>query len=228
MPIRTQVAALHFKRICCALAVGTAAALAIPAIADADVLVNAIRPSDVACGTAVMPGVWYQSFSGGPRWAHMTIRTGGGKVAWRKNATATTTWRFWRFRGACGTSYTLTYRVPGGTVRFPFRVKRPVKPAPINDCHYGVGGAYHNLTTRVVTCSAAEGFHGLAFRMLNYVTTRFPPVGRDGSVRWGEWTIRMHWYHDPAYPHIGGGNYQLDVRATASRGRVVRFQTAWD
>ena len=99
--------------------------------------------------------------------------------------------------------------------------------APIHDCHYGIGGAYHNLTTRVVPCSKAKGFHGLAFRMLNYVTPRIRWL-RDGTFRWGEWSIRTHWYHDAAYPHIEGGNEQVDVRATASSGRVIRFQTAWD
>lgn len=99
--------------------------------------------------------------------------------------------------------------------------------AKINDCHYGIGGAYHNLTTRVVPCRQAKGFHGLAFRILNYVTPRIR-WRRDGHFHWRGWTIRTHWYHDPAYPHIEGGDDQVDVRSTASGGRVIRFQTAWD
>lgn len=92
--------------------------------ASADVLVNAIEPPTVSCGKPVTPGIWYQSFSGGPRWARLMIKTRRGKVVWRKRATATTRWRYWRFRGACGTRYVLTYRTRGGTARFPFRVKR--------------------------------------------------------------------------------------------------------
>jgi hypothetical protein len=99
--------------------------------------------------------------------------------------------------------------------------------APINDCHYGIGGAYHNLTTRVLSCREARGFNGMAFRILNYATPRVRSL-RDYHFRTGRWDVRTHWYHDPSYPHIGGGDLQLDLRATASGGRVVRFQTAWD
>jgi hypothetical protein len=98
--------------------------VASPASVSADVLVNAIEPPVVSCGRSVTPGIWYQSFSGGPRWAHITIATRRGRVVWHRNATATTNWRHWRFRGACGTRYVLTYRTPGGTGRFPFRVRR--------------------------------------------------------------------------------------------------------
>jgi hypothetical protein len=92
-------------------------------IAAADVLVNAIEPSTVKCGKPVEPGIWYQSFSGGERWAHMTIKTRQGKIVWRKNTTATTSWRYWRFYGKCGVRYVLTYRTVGGTARFHFRVR---------------------------------------------------------------------------------------------------------
>jgi hypothetical protein len=101
-----------------AVSVGLASAAA------ADVLVNAIYPSAVNCGKPVKPGIWYQSFSGGPRWAHMTIKDHRGKIVWRKSATATTSWRYWRFYGNCGARYVLTYRTAGGTVRFHFRVRQ--------------------------------------------------------------------------------------------------------
>ena len=103
--------------------IATVFALAIPAVADADVLVNAIEPATVACGKSVMPGIWYQSFSGGPRWARMTIKNSRGVIVWRKNATATTAWRYWHFRGTCGASYMLMYRTAGGTARFPFHIR---------------------------------------------------------------------------------------------------------
>jgi hypothetical protein len=111
-------------RVCRGFGVATALVLAVPAIASADVLVNAIEPATVACGKSVSPGIWYQSFSGGPRWARMTIKNSRGRVVWHKTATATTSWRYWRFRGACGASYALTYKTAGGTARFPFHIRR--------------------------------------------------------------------------------------------------------
>jgi hypothetical protein len=110
--------------ICWVFVIAAAFALAIPAVVDADVLVNAIEPTSVACGKSVMPGIWYQSFSGGPRSARMTIKNGRGVIVWRKTAQATTTWRYWRFRGTCGASYVLIYKTAGGTARFPFDVRR--------------------------------------------------------------------------------------------------------
>lgn len=98
-------------------------ALVLPALAYGDVLVNAIERTVVACGRSVEPGIWYQSFSGGPRWAHITIKNGRGRIVWRRNATATSTWRYWHFRGACGARYVLTYKTVGGDSKFPFRVR---------------------------------------------------------------------------------------------------------
>lgn len=95
----------------------------LPALASSDVLVNAIEPAVVACGKVINPGIWYQGFSGGPRWARMTIKTTRGRIVWRKTVTATTTWRYWRFRGGCGFRYVLTYATAGGTSNFPFRVR---------------------------------------------------------------------------------------------------------
>ena len=73
--------------------------LLVPAVATGDVLVNAVEPSTVPCGKSIKLGVWYQSFSGGPRWVRMTITNRQGAVVWRKRAIATTTWRYWRFQG---------------------------------------------------------------------------------------------------------------------------------
>ena len=97
---------------------------AFTAVSEADVLVSAIVPSTVACGKPVKPGIWYQSSSGGPRWADMKIKNDHGVVVWRKHATATTSWRYWRFRGNCGSSYVLVYKTAGGTARFRFHVRR--------------------------------------------------------------------------------------------------------
>jgi hypothetical protein len=98
--------------------------LLIPAAASGDVLVNAIEPTTVSCGRSVTLGVWYQSFSGGPRWAHMTIKNSSGAVVWDKNVTAKTSWRYWHYKGRCGARYVVVYKTAAGTGRFPFRVKR--------------------------------------------------------------------------------------------------------
>ena len=102
---------------------GTALAVALavfvaPTLAAADVLVNAIEPSTVSCGQSVKLGLWYQRFSGGPAWARIYVENSRGAVVWHKNVTATTTWRFWPYRGRCGASYTAVYKTPGGTSRF--------------------------------------------------------------------------------------------------------------
>lgn len=95
-----------------------------PAAASGDVLVNAIHPSTVACGKSVKLGVWYQSSSGGPKWAHITIETKTGKTVWHKNVVATTTWQYWHYKGKCGTSYVAIYTTARGSAKFPFRVRR--------------------------------------------------------------------------------------------------------
>jgi hypothetical protein len=112
------------SRVCRGLAIAVAFGLVIPAVAGADVLVNAIEPASVACGKSVRPGIWYQSISGGPRRASMMIKNSRGEVVWHKTATATTTWRYWRFRGRCGANYVLTYKTAGGTAHFRFHIRR--------------------------------------------------------------------------------------------------------
>lgn len=120
----------------------------------------------------------------------------------------------------------MTALIVGLTVASSLVLASAASAAPVNDCHYGIGGAYLNLTTRVISCREARGFNGVAFRILNLVSTRVR-FRHDGHFRTGRWDVRAHWYHS-RYTHIDGSNDQLDVRATASGGRVVRFQTAWD
>jgi hypothetical protein len=119
-------AAAWVRRLACRRGVAAAVVvlLLIPAAASGDVLVNAIQPTTVSCGRSVTLGVWYQSFSGGPRWAHMAIKNSRGSVVWHKNVTATTRWRYWHYKGSCGARYVAAYKTAGGTARFPFRVKR--------------------------------------------------------------------------------------------------------
>jgi hypothetical protein len=54
----------------------------------------------------------------------MTIKNSRGAVVWRKNVTATTSWRYWHYKGKCGAHYVVVYRTAGGTAMFPFHVKR--------------------------------------------------------------------------------------------------------
>jgi hypothetical protein len=53
----------------------------------------------------------------------MTINNKRGVVVWHKSATATTSWRYWRYRGACGARYVLIYTTAAGTSKFSFRFK---------------------------------------------------------------------------------------------------------
>jgi hypothetical protein len=111
------------RRIVLTLAAVAAAVAVSASVAAADVLVNAPAPS-VACGQSFTVGVWYQSYSGGPRWAHITVRTEVGALVWSKNvAAATTTWRYWHLTRPCGTRSVVTYVTAGGTVRFNVRVR---------------------------------------------------------------------------------------------------------
>jgi hypothetical protein len=108
-----------FAAVAVALLVGSAAA-------GADVLVSAIEPTTLACGKSVKVGVWYQSSTGGPRSARITIKASRGTVVWRRNVAATSRWRYWRYKPSCGGRYVVVYTTARGTARFPFRVK----PAP--------------------------------------------------------------------------------------------------
>jgi len=101
-------------------AVVAALAFAAPA-ARADVLVNA-PPASVSCRAGIQVGVWYQSRTGGPRWARISIRS-SGKTVWRRSVTATTRWRYWRFHGRCGRRYNVVYRTAAGRTRFNVRIR---------------------------------------------------------------------------------------------------------
>ena len=86
-------------------------------------LVNAIEPATVACGATISPGVWYQSFSGGPRWAHISIVNAAGRTVWHKDVTAGSSWRYYRYKPACGQRYTVVYETAAGTTRFKVTVR---------------------------------------------------------------------------------------------------------
>jgi hypothetical protein len=90
--------------------------------AHADVLVNAPPPS-VSCASGIKVGVWYQSFSGGPRWARISIRNAAGATVWQRHVSARTRWRYWRFHGACGRRYAVIYQTHSGRTRFNVRIR---------------------------------------------------------------------------------------------------------
>lgn len=105
------------------LLAGVAIALIAAGTAKSDVLVNAIEPVPVKCGSAVKLGVWYQSFTGGPSWANIEIENANAKVIWKRHANATATWHYWRYYPHCGASYTAVYKTANGTELFPFIVR---------------------------------------------------------------------------------------------------------
>ncbi len=105
------------------LSLVVAASSAATTAASAEVLVNAIKPTTLSCGAPVKVGVWYQSFSGGPRWARIVIRTSAGRTVWRRSTTARTSWRYWYVYMLCGRHYVVTYTTAGGTTRFTVYVR---------------------------------------------------------------------------------------------------------
>jgi hypothetical protein len=109
------------RRTMLTLAVGVVVAASATADASADVLVQDPDPW-VACGEDIELGVWYQSYSGGPHQATITIKTARGYTVARKTVRATTTWRYWYYTPACGRTYTVTYKTPGGTITGKVRV----------------------------------------------------------------------------------------------------------
>jgi hypothetical protein len=89
--------------------------------AHADVLVHAPNPS-VACGGTITTGVWYQSYSGGSRKATIAIRDGSGRRLFHRDMIATTDWRYFRYRAACGRLYRVRYVAAGRPITFRVRV----------------------------------------------------------------------------------------------------------
>jgi len=98
------------------------AALVVSHPARAEVLVNA-PPASVSCTGGIRVGVWYQSFSGGPKWARISIRSAAGKTVWRRSVSATSRWRYWRFGGTCGRRYSVIYDTHAGRTRFHVRIR---------------------------------------------------------------------------------------------------------
>jgi hypothetical protein len=69
-------------------------------------------------------GVLSQDLSGGPRHATITVRSFAGVTVWFRHVTATTSWRFWHYRGRCGHRYQIIYATSGQTTRWTIRIRR--------------------------------------------------------------------------------------------------------
>jgi hypothetical protein len=96
------------------LAAVLAVLLAAPA-ARADVLVSA-PPKKIGCYDDIEMAVWYQSYSGGARWAKLRILTPDGYPLYRKNVRATTRWRSWWYTPPdCAATYKVRYTTAQGT-----------------------------------------------------------------------------------------------------------------
>jgi hypothetical protein len=110
------------RRLLAASAVAASLALVAAAPALAVVLVNAPEPS-VACGKPIKTGVWYQSFSGGPKTAKITIRSTGGTVLKSRSVVAGNSWHYWNYFMPCGHTYKVRYVTASGTSNFTVRVR---------------------------------------------------------------------------------------------------------
>ena len=65
-----------------------------PPAASADVITS--RPPAKKCvGKKIRVGVWYQSYSGGPRGVRIRVVGPRGKTVLKKNVRAKTRWRYW-------------------------------------------------------------------------------------------------------------------------------------
>jgi hypothetical protein len=116
---------MRYPKITTLAAVGLAAALTagLAPPAKADVLINYVSPS-ISLGQSIDVGVWYQSFSGGPKgyWAGVWSVSARKWIFTRSgNASATAGWDNWYVklpkRGKYHTVYD-TPRHPGtGTIR---------------------------------------------------------------------------------------------------------------
>ena len=110
------------RRLVPALVAAAALSLIAAAPALAVVLVNAPNPS-VACGQPIKTGVWYQSFSGGPKTAKISIRSSTGKVLKSRSVVAGNSWHYWNYFMPCGHTYKVRYVTANGTSNFTVRVR---------------------------------------------------------------------------------------------------------
>ncbi|MDQ3751367.1 MAG: hypothetical protein M3333_00530 [Actinomycetota bacterium] len=113
--------------------------------ARADVLVN--KPKGRICvGEAIKTGVWYQAYSGGPRWFKVRILNPQDRVVFSTRGKATTRWRYWKFHPQRAGVFHTVYRVPGWQARFETRT-RLCRTEPATQM-----GTYQNLIPYSSVC----------------------------------------------------------------------------
>ena len=95
-----------------------------PAVASASVLISAPHPFTKRCGAKIELGIWYKD-DGRPtaRSVSMSIRTLNGRTVWRKRAVATSSWRYWRYKPACGRRYIVRYRSADFSESYRVRIR---------------------------------------------------------------------------------------------------------
>jgi hypothetical protein len=113
---------VQIRQVVAALALTGLVGIGLPMAAQADVLVSVPSPR-ISCGHTIKTGVWYQSFSGGPRRAVIQMLSYRKRVIVSKRVTATTTWRYFDYTPRCARHYYVRYRTPGGTSTFRVYVK---------------------------------------------------------------------------------------------------------
>jgi hypothetical protein len=87
--------------------------------ARADVLVSA--PKEKACFQAgIKVGVWYQEYSGGPKWFDIhIIRKSNGKLVWSKSGMATAAhWKYWTYYPDWIGKFRVVYTTAAGNTKF--------------------------------------------------------------------------------------------------------------
>jgi hypothetical protein len=96
--------------------------LALPA--QADVLISAPRKR-VCLHRAIKLGVWYQEYSGGPRWFRVRVRNPSGKtVFFTRGKASPDRWHYWRCWTERTGIYRVKYRVPGAKYHRRVRVTK--------------------------------------------------------------------------------------------------------
>lgn len=106
-----------------ATAAVTLLSLLLSVSANATVLIS-VPSSTITLGQRIESGVWYQSYSGGPRWARITILTPNKRVVWSHRVTASASrWKDYRYRPKRTGTYVLRYKTAEGTVSFRVRVR---------------------------------------------------------------------------------------------------------
>ena len=90
--------------------------------ARADVLISP-PGGTVRLGHSIRTGVWYQAYSGGPRWVKLSI-THERKVVWSRRVTATTTWKYYGYRPRATGIFAVRCVVDEGRSSFRVRVRR--------------------------------------------------------------------------------------------------------